>query len=369
MVVGGGVAMGSSTPSRAVLSDVSSDSTSLELVLSADNAVPTGGIAGTVRDAQTGRPPRSLTVTVRRSDEPTSAWTDAGGPVSYFDAGGGNVMSMGGGLQAAIPSPGCYEFAAVPVGPWTVVAGGEGYTQRSVDVVVRAGETITVDPLELEHGTTLRGRARLPEGADAKGRSLVFVAIDPAAGRARTIVVPLRDDATYVRAGFSTGRWRVTSYVQRSEKPLPILIPSEGGGVLSIPDGAMDVSYEPTLVPSGSLSRQANDPRLPPPPWEGTPVTDEQRRFSDATAVTVEDTTGAVVIEKTGGFRRDFAGPMSALSLLPGKYRVKIVLPGETPRDQTVEVVAGNSTLVPFVGQSGTVINANSSTPVPIRTK
>jgi|GEM_PF-2404095 len=324
-------APGSTTPrARGTLLDVPTDATGLEIVLPVDPAPPTGVLVGTVRDAVTGRAPPKLTVALKRDD------VGIGTAMSGQDGVGGGRGGRGDGAIAAL---GRFEFTDVPAGPVVVTVTSEGYTGRTVEVAVRAGETTTVPPVELARGITVRGRVRLPDGLPTEGtRRLGFTPLDDGEGQA-WIQATLAADGTYEASGFLPGRWRVVSWPESSgSEERAMLVPAEGV-LLALAEGSTLVTFDPTLLVGGTLIVNSVDARLPAPRWEGdAPATDEQKRFAAGCRVQVLDAAGVVLADQRGGFARGDAGKVGWLVLPPGAYKVRSELPGEPPKEETVEV-------------------------------
>ena len=202
-----------------------------------------------------------------------------------------------------------------------------------------------------------------------KSRSITFTEADGSGREVRSISVRLEDDGRYEAAGFTAGRWRVASWVDAwtGNEPPPQLVPD--AGMFTVDAGAGEVRFDPTFVASGSLQVNCNDPKLPPPPWEGGVATDEQKAYAAACAVTVRDASGAVVAEQRGGITRAGAGRVGWLLLLPGTYTVRIERPGVAARDETVEVrvnVQAVVALVPATPAAGAP-GAPAAPIVPIR--
>ena len=146
-------------------------------------------------------------------------------------------------------------------------------------------------------------------------------------------------------AGFTAGVWKLSSYKQGySEKQEPPLL-SANDQKLEIHDGDSEVRYDVNLVAAGSLGIQPADDRLPPARWEGGGGTDAQKKFGEACKVTVLDAAGAVVAEQKG-IRRNDAGKLSWLQVLPGHYVVRLELPGGETREEAADVTAGGQVQV-----------------------
>ena len=338
---------------RALAVDVPTDARDVELSLSMAAAPPTGRLEGSVADAATKRPVRQLVVQLRRGDETgATAWAGAEGP----------FFGPGGATQGTMPSPGRFEFPAAPEGSWTLVAQAEGYRPASVEVAVRAGETTKVPPILLDFGVTVRGRARLPSGFDMASRTLVFTEADGTGAEIRSVSARLEDDGRYEATGLTPGRWRVASWVDSwsGNEPPPQLVPD--AGLLTVDATTGEVRFDPTLVAAGMLQINCNDPKLPPPPWEGIGATDEQKAYAAACAIAVRDGAGVVVAEQRGGITRAGAGRVGWLLLVPGRYSVHIERPGEAPRDEAIEVKPSQLAFVslapaaPAAGTPGAII-------------
>lgn len=312
----------------ALVADVVSNRNDVEVVLGPAPPPTVGGIAGSFRDATTGRAPLDVTVQLQRD-----------GRLLATAASGSDWRAAG---YATLQRPGRFVVHNMPPGPVEVRITADGYVRGVLTSTIVAGEITHVPAFDLRRGVTLVGRVHLADGVPrGTHRDLVFTAIDDGGEAAHSFRTRLADDLSFEISGLESGRYRVVSSAADGSSPLPPCLPREGPFLhISAADGT--VTYEPTLLVGGFIEVGHLDPRLPPSSETGT-ATDEQRRFAAGCCVAIHDAAGTLMAEQRGHLTQGNLIPRLSILVRPGLYWVRNETPEEEATTVRLEVEAGKT--------------------------
>jgi hypothetical protein len=337
--------MGPKALLRAVVSDVASDSTGVEIVLPADDSPATGRLEGRVVGSPEGEALAGLWIALLRGDETVGI----GFKPNPDEPRGESAPDV-----VIVRPDGRFAFDAAPVGLLSLEVKSTGWLPQRVDgVEVREGATTAAPPIVMRRGAVVRGTLRAPGVASWIGRRLWFW---PAGGGAAGFhTVAVAEDGTYRVTGLSPGTYGVEVLAQGlGSGRVPPLLP-RGAGTVVVTGESSETAFDADLVPAGMITLEPTDPRLPPPLWdEDRPATEAQAKFGAATRVRVTADGSAVLLDRTGAFQGGLYDPAGAIlgsrtvTLLPGRYVARIDYPGGEWLEEIVTLEAGATATVAF---------------------
>lgn len=311
--------------------DVPTDASDVELTVPAPppRAAP---VTLRVVDEATGRPVGLATVTVTptEGDAPTAPTVVRRGDVAI-------TLPNAQDTPRAVPtSLGGFETVGGAPGTYDVTVRAPGYAEAVLAGVTFPTVPTTLPPVRLTRGVRVRGRVALPEGAAPTDRTITFQRVDrPTSG----VSFPLDADGRFDGTGLLAGAYRVVvRAAERSFRRASVWVPDRDDPVV-VPEGRPEVEVEVAVVAAGVLRVRADDPRLPPAPYEGV-ATAEQRAFGAGCTLTITAPDGHEVRTApslAAGLPLEF----QQVSLRPGTYTVRLTLPGGEVDRRTVEVEAG----------------------------
>lgn len=311
---------------EATISDIPSNATSVELRLPLDDSPEVGTLKGRVVSAETGEAVPGLQLSV----------TKDGKSIAYAFS---SARSFGTGIRGTLTPTGEFTMPNIPVGECTITAKAQGYAALVVDAVqVTAGQTTAVPTMRIGRGIVVSGT--LTSDVSLKGRRLSFANAEASA----YVQADIGADGRYSAGGFAPGTYQIRVYPQGREKALATPMVPEGAQTLVIKEGAEAITLDLRLLAAGTISLQPRDKRLPPAPWSSEASTIEQSKFGKQTRVTLTASDGTVLLNRVGVSRN--GGVWGNQFVLPGRYVARLELPGEEPKDQTVDVEAGGQVTV-----------------------
>lgn len=205
-------------------------------------------------------------------------------------------------------------------------------------------------PIELVSGVVLHGRVRMPQGVKLGTDGIVaIVPVEPRGPRGDELAcrtAPIASDGRFDVGGLAPGAWRLLVAPSKSDAG-QVLAPADRP-IVTIPDGAEDVSWEGTVAVVAVLGIGTWDPRLPPRLGSGVVETASQRAFAEGCEVVIVNERDEVVARQKGRFRAGDESSVELLLLSPGTYTVKTQVPGDPPKEERVVLVAGERKHVTF---------------------
>lgn len=315
--------IGAATP-QATRAAVAAGARDVVLTMPADVRGPVARVTVAVLDDATGEAIPMASVTLRPVR--ASGVADAPRPTIFPLPG----VVTGGGPSDPHLAP------DVPVGAWSVRAWADGYAMTTVDRldVPPDGAHIVV---RLRRGLARTVRAT-GIARDESPRQLRLVAVEAD----REVSVVLDDEGRGQVHGLEAGTYRPTlghlDPFQRGTHGSTRVFVS-GALIHRVDDGVDPIDL--ALVPGGVLSVDVDDPRLPGIGGLRDPAAVER---SAATTLTLHDARGRLVARRRGVLRGR-QGAFDMVAVLPGRYRLRLDVPGDAPIDVDVDVAVGDHVL------------------------
>ncbi len=287
---------------HAAVPDVPTDARDVELAFPAPPEIPRGArVEATVVDAATNRP--ILACYLEMSCARGSAWSHK-------------------------IAPGRFSFDEVLPGTWSLRARAEGYILLTLPGVLVTAEG-PANPLEvrLERGARARGRVRTAEGTPLRRARIFLEGRGSGAGSASG---EIGEDGGFEVLGLKAGaRYRV-KVASSDEAGSPSWWLPVDGTDRTIPASGGDVDLDLLVSRSAALVVRIRSPRLPPQ-GRYDDGTEEQKRVSEASRISLVDPAGTVVWEG-----RIYGESGIEEVLPPGSFTVRLSMPGTPARERPV---------------------------------
>ncbi|MBI3846741.1 MAG: carboxypeptidase regulatory-like domain-containing protein [Planctomycetes bacterium] len=307
----------STVPYEVVRENVPSDAAAIELKLV--SRIPKGGLRrafeGTVRDAKTDRPVRNFRAFLGDADGPN---------------------------YATRVSPATFRFEAPPSGTWTLHVRAEGYAWfERAGIEIDADRVPAVLDVALERGATVHGVVRGLSEADLS-HSIFELHVEGEHEGPRSQV---KRDGAYLVRGVGPGPYFPFVYDNRGNPPfeggLPPWIPDDGHP-LDVAASAADVPLDVHFVRAGRLLVHIG--------WKSEAPRSGTAGDSAQTprVLEIRDANSALVRQWRGALPGSPLRPDAPIFLLPGRYSVRLTVPGREPFEREVAINSGGTAAVTF---------------------
>jgi RNA polymerase sigma factor (sigma-70 family) len=299
---------------RSVASDVPSDASDVIVELPApapSEPERTARVEGSIHDAETGMPILRFEVALH-SDRAEQTTTRSA-------------------------APGRFAIESVPFGTWKLHATAPGYAPLVVrEVVVGPDGTSSPLDLRLERGVTLRGRARVPEGATLGDAKIQLVGTRGGWSDVR----PVSSDGTFTIPGLKPG-WEYLATVWSQVDGRAVSYASLVGKPIAVPENVSEIDLELSLAAAGAITIEVRSEKLLGVSPVSRTRTEAQAELAAQSILEIRTADGTVAWQ-TKHVTFDNWG----MALPAGEYVVRLTVPGLAPIEKRATISPSAPTTV-----------------------